>query len=159
MRNNRFLLIIIAVVVAVGALQTHRRDRDDDRPAAGRQQVETERPRSDASAADPLERAYLARASNAQIEGQGVVERTLSDDNSGSRHQRFILRLASGRTLLIAHNIDLAPRVEGLRAGDTVRFFGEYEWNDKGGVLHWTHSDPERRHVAGWIMHEGKVYQ
>jgi hypothetical protein len=58
------------------------------------------------------------------------VTRILADDNDGSRHQRFILEVGGGRTLLIAHNIDLAPRVTGLKVGDTVEFHGEYEWND-----------------------------
>ena len=84
-----------------------------------------------------------------QVSGTGTVERVLSDDNDGSRHQRFILRLSSGRTLLIAHNIDLAPRVSSIKVGDTVSFYGEYEPNEKGGVIHWTHHDPQGRHVTG----------
>jgi membrane protein implicated in regulation of membrane protease activity len=106
-----------------------------------------------------LARAFEQRASNIQVEGQGVVLRVLSDDNDGSRHQRFIVTLASGQTLLISHNIDLAPRVAGLRKGDVVEFSGEYEWNAKGGVIHWTHRDPARRHQAGWIKHNGELYQ
>ncbi|HVY83004.1 MAG TPA: DUF3465 domain-containing protein [Steroidobacteraceae bacterium] len=94
-----------------------------------------------------------------QFESAGTVVRVLADDNDGSRHQRFIVRLASGRTVLIAHNIDLAPRVAGLEAGDTVEFSGEFEDNDKGGVVHWTHHDPQGRHVAGWIRHRGRTYQ
>jgi len=97
--------------------------------------------------------------SGQQVQGRGTVTRILSDDNDGSRHQRFILRIASGRTLLMAHNIDLAPRVASLRTGDTVAFYGEYEWNDKGGVIHWTHRDPQGRHVAGWLEHNGRRYQ
>ena len=97
--------------------------------------------------------------SGQQVRGAGKVIRVLSDDNDGSRHQRFIVRLGSGRTLLIAHNIDLAPRVPSIRVGDTVSFNGEYEWNDKGGVIHWTHLDPQNRHQAGWIEHRGKRYQ
>jgi hypothetical protein len=83
----------------------------------------------------------------------------LSDDNDGSRHQRFILRLATGESLLVAHNIDLAPRVTGLQVGDTVSFNGEYEWNERGGVIHWTHHDPRGSHVGGWVEHNGRRYE
>ena len=94
-----------------------------------------------------------------QVQGSGRVIRILSDDNDGSRHQRFILELSSGRTLLIVHNIDLAPRVSSLKTGDTVSFYGQYEWNDQGGVIHWTHRDPQGRHTAGWLEHNGRRYQ
>jgi hypothetical protein len=100
-----------------------------------------------------------AQASGTQVQGSGVVTRILSDDDEGSRHQRFILRLPSGQTVLIAHNIDLAPRVDGLKEGDTVAFNGEFVWNSKGGVVHWTHRDPSGRHVAGWLKHQGQVVQ
>ena len=106
-----------------------------------------------------LARAIESRASGVQIQGQGRVIRVLPDDNHGSRHQRFILELPSGQTLLIAHNIDLAPRIPTLRKGETVAFHGEYEWNSKGGVIHWTHHDPGGRHVTGWLKHEGRTYQ
>ena len=108
---------------------------------------------------NPIGRAFDAGTSNVQVEGAGVVTRVLTDDLDGSRHQRFILRLASGQTVLIAHNIDLAPRVAGLREGDTVSFYGEYEWNEKGGTVHWTHHDPKGRHVMGWLEHKGRTYQ
>lgn len=94
-----------------------------------------------------------------QVRAIGTVSRVLSDDNEGSRHQRFIVRLSSGRTLLIAHNIDLAPRVPSLSVGDTVSFYGEYEWNDRGGVIHWTHHDPRGNHVGGWVEHKGRRYE
>ena len=94
-----------------------------------------------------------------QVLGSGRVTRVLSDDNDGSRHQRFIVEVGPGRTMLIAHNIDLAPRVPSIRVGDTVTFYGEYEWNDRGGVIHWTHHDPRGSHPDGWIEHEGQRYQ
>ena len=106
-----------------------------------------------------LENAFAQRISRLQVTGQGTVVKVLRDDGNGSRHQRFILRLASGRTVLVAHNIDLAPRIDALRPGDAVAFSGEYEWNPKGGVIHWTHRDPQGRHPAGWIRHDGKTYQ
>lgn len=115
---------------------------------------------SSSSAADQtISNAYEAQLSGIQVGGEGVVDRVLSDDNDGSRHQRFILRLASGQTLLIAHNIDIAPRIEALKRGDRVAFFGQYEWNDEGGVIHWTHHDPDGQHVRGWLKHNGTVYQ
>jgi hypothetical protein len=103
--------------------------------------------------------AFAGHKSNIQVQGAGQVTKILSDDNDGSRHQRFIIKLASGQTLLIAHNIDLAKRVSALQTGDTVEFYGEYEWNPKGGVIHWTHRDPEGKHAAGWLKHKGQIYQ
>ena len=106
-----------------------------------------------------LESAFEDRRSNVQVKGQGTVIRVLSDDNKGSRHQRFIIRLNSGQTLLVAHNIDIAPRIPSLKKGDTVAFYGEYEWNSQGGVIHWTHRDPNGQHVGGWLYHQGEKYQ
>ena len=103
--------------------------------------------------------AFENQRSNLQIEGQGTVIKVLPDDTHGSRHQRFIIQLASGQTLLIAHNIDLAPRINGLSKGDRIEFAGEYEWNHKGGLIHWTHRDPAMRHAGGWLKHRGKLYQ
>jgi hypothetical protein len=108
---------------------------------------------------DSIGRAFASRASNVQVDGEGTVTRVLPDDVKGPRHQRFIVELASGQTLLFAHNIDIAPRIDGLQAGDRVRFSGEYIWNEKGGVIHWTHHDPQGRHVAGWIVHNGETYK
>ncbi len=106
-----------------------------------------------------IRQAFQQHASNLQVSASGVVARLLPDDLDGSRHQKFIVRLASGQTLLIAHNIDLAPRIDGLREGDSVAFNGEYEWNPQGGVVHWTHLDPAGTHPSGWIKHDGRIYQ
>lgn len=94
-----------------------------------------------------------------QVSGTGTVIRILPDDTSGDRHQRFLLRLQSGATLLVAHNIDIAPRVEPLHEGDTVEYKGEFAWNPKGGVVHWTHHDPAGRHPDGWLRHDGRTFQ
>ena len=108
---------------------------------------------------DTLKNAYINGRSNVQVNGVGTVIKLLRDDNEGSRHQKFILRLTSGETILVTHNIDLAPRINSLSKGDKVEFYGEYEWNNKGGVVHWTHQDPRGQHIAGWLKHNGSTYQ
>lgn len=106
-----------------------------------------------------LQNAIDNQQSNVQVAGAGEVIKVLGDDLKGSRHQRFILKIASGGTLLVAHNIDLAPRINGLNVGDTVEFYGVYEFNNKGGVIHWTHHDPRGQHIGGWLKHNGSTYQ
>lgn len=113
-----------------------------------------------AGESDPqLAAAFENQQSNLQIQGDGIVSKILPDDTKGSQHQRFILRLTNGQTLLIVHNIDLAPRIDNLNVGDTIEFHGEYKWNSKGGVVHWTHHDPDGRHEAGWLKHNDKTHQ
>lgn len=104
-------------------------------------------------------KAFQERRSNLVLVDSGRVSKVLRDDLKGSRHQRFLVELEQGPRILIAHNIDLAPRVAGLEQGDSVRFKGEYEWTEKGGVVHWTHHDPRGRHPGGWIEHQGERYE
>ncbi|CAA6810207.1 MAG: Unknown protein [uncultured Thiotrichaceae bacterium] len=89
---------------------------------------------------------------------QGTVIKNLKDDNEGSRHQKFLVKVASDVTLLVAHNIDIAPRVP-VSEGDRVTLHGEYAWNNRGGVIHWTHRDLKGRRKGGWIEANGKRYE
>jgi len=89
---------------------------------------------------------------------QGEVIKNLKDDTKGSQHQKFLVRLSSDITLLVAHNIDLAPRAP-VSKGDQVTMRGEYAWNNRGGVLHWTHHDPKGKREGGWIEVDGKRYE
>ena len=106
-----------------------------------------------------LAQAFAHHQSHLQVSGYGTVSRLLPDDNSGGRHQKFLVRLSPDHTVLIAHNIDLAPRINALHAGGDIQFSGEYVWNEKGGVIHWTHRDPQGLHEAGWLLYQGKKYQ
>lgn len=109
--------------------------------------------------ADTIKTAYDRKQSNVQVQESGRVKAILREDNDGTRHQKFILVLKNGLSILVAHNIDLAPKIEDLHKGDIVEFNGEYEYNEKGGVLHWTHHDPQNRHENGWLKHNGRIYQ
>ena len=115
--------------------------------------------RSEKGVGDAIGRAFEQRLSDVPVNGEGIVTRLLSDDRTGAAHQRFIVALASGQTILIEHNIDVAPRVQDLQVGDKVGFSGEYVWNEQGGIVHWTHHDPAGRHPAGWIVHNGRDYR
>jgi hypothetical protein len=105
-----------------------------------------------------IEGAIREKRSGVVVETAGTVVKLLPDDRVGSRHQRFLLELASGHTVLVAHNIDLAPKIP-LREGGRIRIRGQFEWNAKGGVLHWTHHDPNGRRPGGWIDWEGQRYR
>jgi len=107
--------------------------------------------------AGSAEEAFRNGRSGVMVTVEGAVIRVLADDNDGSRHQRFIIRLASGQTLLIAHNIDLSSRVPAQQ-NLQVKLRGQYEWSDKGGTVHWTHRDPQQKHEAGWIEIGGRRY-
>lgn len=106
-----------------------------------------------------LSRAIATRGNGVHVEARGTITRVLPDDNNGSRHQRFIVRIASGQTVLIAHNIDVASRVTSPKVGTAVEFSGDYEWNERGGVVHWTHTDPSGKHQAGWVKYNGQLFQ
>lgn len=154
---------VLLVVVALGMSGYEwTRNKLDEKaaqlfPPSGVQS--TKSPKSADRSDQLLAQAFRNRQSNLQVESAGNVIRLLPDDDEGRRHQRFILELGSGQTLLVAHNIDLAARIPSLQEGDSVAFYGEYEWNSKGGVIHWTHEDPKGRHVGGWLRHNGRTYQ
>ncbi len=142
MRPNRILRAAGAAVLALLVLWHASRTASTDMGARA------------ASALD----AYEAQRSGVMIEAEGRVSRILADDTEGSRHQRFILALDGGHTLLISHNIDLAPRVPVV-VGDRLELRGQYEWNEQGGVVHWTHHDPQGQRVGGWIRRAGQEYR
>ncbi len=102
---------------------------------------------------------FRKKKSDVILTDRGTVVHLLPDDNEGSRHQRFLVEVAkSDVTIKIAHNIDLAPRVP-VSKGDRISFKGEYEYNELGGALHWTHHDPKQWRDGGWIDHAGVRYE
>lgn len=129
--------------------------------------VVAERPRAGSSAAvaddaDVVLRAMREQESGIMVTLVAEVVAVLPDDNEGSRHQRFLLGFeepgAPYDSVLVAHNIDLAPRVPA-EEGDVILVRGQYEWNDRGGVLHWTHHDPKDWREGGWIEFDGERYE
>jgi len=152
-RRSRLVTALALIVIALLAYLLVTGDRTPA-PVPAPTSTTTSATSTDAQLAD----LFATQTSDVQVRGQGTVERLLADDNDGDRHQRFILRLTSGQTLLVAHNIDIAPRLNGLAVGDRVAFFGEYVYSAQGGTIHWTHHDPGGTHVAGWLEWNGRRY-
>ncbi len=101
---------------------------------------------------------FVKRDTGSWIEVSGFVVRLLSNDNDGSRHQRFIIDIGNRVTLLIAHNIDLAKPVP-VGIGDRVYVRGMYEWNELGGLVHWTHDDPQGIEDGGYVRYRRQIYR
>lgn len=104
-----------------------------------------------------LKQAFAQKQSHVWLEGNGIVKKLLPDDTKGAKHQRFLVAIAPEQTLLFAHNIDLAQRAD-VNVGDQVQFKGEYIYNPKGGIMHWTHHDPNGKQ-GGWIKVNGQTYE
>lgn len=102
--------------------------------------------------------AQTAQSQKVEITVSARVYKLLPDDNQGLPHQRFLLRLNNGTTVLVAHDTRLAPHVP-LSEGDLVCIHGEYIWNNRGGVIHWTHRCLNGHHDGGWIDFKGQRYQ
>lgn len=126
-------------------------------PAAGKTRRRPADALAKSAAIDTLRRAIDNRERDVWVDGRGTLVRILPDDHDGARHQRLLVRLAEGDIVLIAHNIDVAPRVP-VREGTELTFKGEFHWNDRGGVVHWTHHDPDGSHTGGWVRAGGKTY-
>ncbi len=138
-----------------------RQVEDADRPPAAppsRNKPKTERTTKPKGELSAIDKAYRDKKSEVWLEQSGVVTKLLRDDLEGKKHQKWLVRIESGLTVLFAHNIDIAPRIP-LRPGDKIEFRGRYEYSDRGGVMHWTHKHPTGYHSGGWIDYKGKRYR
>ena len=153
---KKYLLVLLAMCVALSFTAC----RAPTNNPTGSQTLESTPAVASASMdAGAIVEAYGAHRNVPQVQGSGVVTKVLKDDIKGLQHQKFLLKVSDNITILIAHNIDLAPRVEDIHEGDVIEFKGEYIYTPKGGTVHWTHKDPRGNHQAGWLKHNGKTYE
>lgn len=165
--KNTFRLIAFALILYFIAKQKLAQDAVQNTPPAHTTPVSQSAPPAANGASAPstddgsaeLAQDFQQHRDKVRVQGSGTVVKVLRDDTEGLQHQKFLLRTRTGQTVLVAHDIDIAPRVDDLKEGDTVEFNGEYVWTEQGGVVHWTHHDPEGRHPGGWLKHDGKTYQ
>lgn len=154
-------LLVIAVLIGAAAWQYFSGNLGQQADSSTKQTTQTNaiNPSTSNSAPTLAQLRKAANDPNAKFWTtiQGTVIKNLKDDNEGDRHQKFLVELAPDLTLLVSHNIDVASRVS-VSEGDRVQVRGEYVWNNRGGVLHWTHHDPNGRKAGGWIEVKGKRY-
>ena len=154
-----FLILLAACVVlslaACSAPNSAQTQSTEQAPA----QVSTSPSASSSMDAGAITEAFGAQRNVPQVQGSGVVTKVLKDDTKGLKHQKFLLKVSDNITILIAHNIDLAPRVADINEGDVVAYKGEYIYTPKGGTVHWTHKDPRGHHEGGWLKHNGNTYE
>jgi hypothetical protein len=146
-RRTTLLALVAALVLLTW--QAWQAQQHGSTPGDGRQQP---------AGAAVVQDAFVTGQSGVWMQVAGRVTRILSDDNGGSRHQRFVLEVGGGHTVLVAHNVDLARRLP-LATGDDLVLRGRYEWNERGGVIHWTHHDPAGVEDGGWIERQGVRYR
>jgi hypothetical protein len=106
-----------------------------------------------------VQRAFEDHNDGVELTITGTVDRILSDLGGPSGpHERFIVLLMDVKmTVLVEHNLSIAPRVP-VAAGEGIVVHGEYVWNAQGGLVHFTHHDPDRSHEGGYILYAGKRY-
>ena len=118
---------------------------------------------SPAVSASPDDAAIAADFANhrsqVEVTADGVVVRILPDRSSSTgTHEQFIVKLTSQDvTVEIEHNISIGTRAP-VRDGDHVIVHGEYIWNSQGGLIHFTHHDPQGTHEDGYIVDNGTTY-
>jgi hypothetical protein len=102
--------------------------------------------------------AQSAHGIKREITVTARVKKILPEDKQGLPHQRFLIELSNGSTILIAHDLKYAPSLP-IKPLDVVRIHGEYIWNQLGGLIHWTHHSDTAKHESGWIDFNGLRYQ
>jgi len=105
--------------------------------------------------------AYSTQRSHVEVVADGTVTRLLGvAPGRVSPHEGFLLRLASGCSLVVRVevNTDFTGSIP-LAEGQSAAVKGEYEYYPRGGVVHWTHRDPRGRHEGGYIATGGHVYE
>jgi hypothetical protein len=106
--------------------------------------------------------AWREQRSYVEVTAQGSAAQLLGIRTGPSgAHEGFLLHLrgAEGRglTVKVEDNIDITGPVP-LQSGDDVEVRGEYIYNSRGGIIHYTHHDPRGAHPPGYIRVRGRTY-
>jgi hypothetical protein len=115
--------------------------------------------------------AFQSARSHTELTVTGRVTRVLGVRQGPSGlHEGFILlvpnRCSPGNqgqcpaqmSVRVEDNVTITGFVP-LHPGQIATVHGQYEYDSRGGVIHWTHHDPAGRHESGYIEIDAKRYQ
>jgi hypothetical protein len=106
--------------------------------------------------------AWRAHRSYVQVTASGSVARVLGTRlGPAGEHEGFLLHLSGaegrGLTVRVEDNTDLTGPIP-LQAGEDAIVSGEYIYDPRGGIIHYTHRDPRGRHPSGYVRVNGRLY-
>jgi hypothetical protein len=106
--------------------------------------------------------AWQQHRSPVEVTALGTVVKVLGIRSGRSgRHEGFLVHLSGNEshdlTIRVEDNVDLTGPIP-LRSGDSVELRGEYIFDPRGGILHYTHRDPRGRHPNGYVRVNGRTY-
>jgi hypothetical protein len=106
--------------------------------------------------------AWQQHRSPLEVTASGTVVKVLGIRSGPSgRHEGFLVHLSGNEahdiTIRVEDNIDLTGPIP-LHSGDGVEIRGEYIFDPRGGIVHYTHRDPRGRHPSGYVRVNGRTY-
>ena len=163
MSNRKLIRVIATLIIAagVGGYNYVTKDKDyptDNNTASKSSTAKAPQIDNQAQVLSKIRKERDNTRARFWLESNATVIKLLKDDVRGNPHQKFLVKLAPDITLLVAHNTKLAKRAP-VKKGDNIKIRARYEWNNRGGVLHWTHHDPKGKKEGGWIYADGKYYK
>jgi len=94
------------------------------------------------------------RSQRSRVEVTAVVRDLGLRRGPSGLHEGFLLHLdgaaGHGLTVRVEDNVDITGPI-ALRLGDAVEVRGEYIYDSRGGLIHYTHHDPRARHPGGYV--------
>jgi hypothetical protein len=106
--------------------------------------------------------AMHAYRSGDEVVVEGLVLRVEpSAMGPSGAHEHFTVRVVSaGQTVDVdvADNVTIGEMAP-VKTGDDVIVKGVLEMDPSGPIIHWTHHDPELRHVSGFVEVGGNRYE
>jgi hypothetical protein len=106
--------------------------------------------------------SWAQQRSKVEVTASGSVAKVLGTRRGPSGvHTGFLLHLRGsegrGLTVRVEDNVDLTGPIP-IRAGDDVEVRGEYIYDPRGGLIHYTHRDPRGRRAGGYVRIGNRMY-